>query len=58
MAVIPGQVIVKPTVDTFSYRFIQLENGLQALLVSDPETDKAAASLDVSVMCWGPHMQC
>ena len=29
------------------YRLIQLENGLQALLIHDPTADKAAACLDV-----------
>ena len=31
------------------YRVLNLENGIEALLVSDPETDKAAASVDVRV---------
>ncbi len=31
------------------YRYISLENGLRALLVSDADTEKAAASLDVYV---------
>ncbi len=44
-----GQGLVKSLVDTCSYRFLELPNGLRALLVHDPETDKAAASLDVSV---------
>ncbi len=35
--------------DDRTYRYIQLDNGLRALLVSDPDTDKAAASLDVYV---------
>jgi hypothetical protein len=35
--------------DELSYRFASLPNGLRAVLVSDPETDKAAASLDVRV---------
>lgn len=30
-------------------RLIMLENGLEALLVSDPKTDKAAAAMDVKV---------
>jgi insulysin len=37
-----------PAVDTFSYRLITLENGLQALLIHDPAADKAAAACDVS----------
>ncbi|MFN2329873.1 MAG: insulinase family protein [Chromatocurvus sp.] len=35
--------------DDYAYRLVTLENGLQALLVSDPDTRKAAASLDVMV---------
>ncbi|MBB3332015.1 secreted Zn-dependent insulinase-like peptidase [Halomonas campaniensis] len=40
--------IVSPH-DTRDYRVLTLENGLTALLVSDPEADKAAASMNVSV---------
>lgn len=35
--------------DDYAYRLLTLDNGLQALLVSDPDTRKAAASLDVMV---------
>src|SRR5690554_7841705 len=35
--------------DSRDYRALSLENGLTALLVSDPEADKAAASMNVSV---------
>ncbi|TXS90164.1 peptidase M16 [Parahaliea aestuarii] len=35
--------------DKHSYRLLTLENDLQVLLVSDPNTPKAAASLDVQV---------
>ncbi|GAA5919925.1 hypothetical protein JCM1841_000046 [Sporobolomyces salmonicolor] len=35
--------------DDRDYRLITLRNGLTALLVSDPETDKAAASLSVQI---------
>jgi secreted Zn-dependent insulinase-like peptidase len=35
--------------DDKAYRYIQLDNGLRVLLISDPETEKAAASLDVYV---------
>ncbi|KAF9000402.1 Metalloenzyme, LuxS/M16 peptidase-like protein [Cyathus striatus] len=41
--------IIKSDQDQREYRVIQLENGLQATLVHDPDTDKAAASLDVAV---------
>jgi insulysin len=39
----------KSELDERAYRMIRLENGLEALLVSDPTTDKAAASLCVRV---------
>lgn len=41
--------IEKPDLDNRSYRVIRLANKLEALLVHDPETDKASASLNVNV---------
>jgi len=38
---------VKPTLDTRSYRSIRLPNNLQALLVSDPETDVEAGAVHI-----------
>jgi secreted Zn-dependent insulinase-like peptidase len=35
--------------DDRAYRYIELDNGMRALLVSDPDTEKAAAALDVYV---------
>jgi len=35
--------------DNRHYRYLQLANGLEALLVHDSETDKAAAAMDVHV---------
>jgi insulysin len=35
--------------DTRDYRVLTLDNGLTALLVSDPDADRAAASMNVSV---------
>ena len=35
--------------DEKAYRYVQLDNGLRVLLISDPDTEKAAASLDVYV---------
>ena len=35
--------------DEKGYRYVQLDNGLRVLLISDPDTEKAAASLDVYV---------
>lgn len=49
----PYRVYLKPLVkseqDDRDYRLIQLNNGLQAILVHDAKADKAAASLDVAV---------
>ncbi|KAG9023196.1 Insulinase (Peptidase M16), partial [Serendipita sp. 407] len=41
--------IEKADLDERQYRIIKLNNGLQALLVHDATTDKAAASMDVGV---------
>ena len=48
----PVADVIIPKVSPFDdrdYRVLTLENGLQALLVSDPEADKAAASMNVRV---------
>lgn len=39
----------KPLLDNRSYRVIQLSNQLEVLLIHDPDTDKAAAAMDVNV---------
>ncbi len=45
-----GEVIVQQSLnDRRHYRFLQLENNLKVLLISDPDTDKSAASLSVGV---------
>ncbi|KAM0952032.1 putative insulysin [Dioscorea sansibarensis] len=50
MAVVSSEtVILKPRIDKREYRRIVLPNSLEALLISDPETDKAAAAMNVSV---------
>lgn len=41
--------IVKSANDKRCYRGLELTNGLRVLLVSDPETDKSAASLTVNI---------
>lgn len=41
--------VVKSPSDAREFRFLQLTNGMKVLLVSDPEADKAAASLSVGV---------
>lgn len=38
-----------PALDDRSYRVIRLPNKLEALLVHDPDTDKASASVNVNV---------
>lgn len=42
------EVVQSPN-DARAYQYLTLPNDLQVLLISDPETDKAAAALDVSV---------
>jgi len=41
--------IEKPDLDERSYRILELENGLKAVLVHDPLADKSAACLRVAV---------
>ncbi|KAA8517097.1 hypothetical protein F0562_017390 [Nyssa sinensis] len=41
--------IMKPRTDNREYRRIVLQNSLQVLLISDPDTDKCAASMNVCV---------
>eukprot|EP00741_Cyanophora_paradoxa_P018552 tig00021070_g17911.t1 len=41
--------IEQPRIDKRTYRHVVLENGLKALICSDPETDKAAAAYNVHV---------
>lgn len=43
----------KPELDDRSYRVIRLPNQLEALLVHDPDTDKAGAAMDVNVGNFG-----
>jgi secreted Zn-dependent insulinase-like peptidase len=48
-AVADGVELRRPPLDDRSYRYLELDNGMKVLLVSDPETDMAAAALDVHV---------
>jgi len=41
--------MIKPFTDKRSYRFLQLQNKLRVLLVSDPESTRAGAALRVNV---------
>ncbi len=42
-------IVVKSPADDRDYRYLTLENGLKVLLISDPDTDKEAAAVDVNV---------
>jgi insulysin len=44
-----SDMMEKPLLDNRSYRVIQLPNQLESLLIHDPDTDKAAAAMDVNV---------
>ena len=41
--------IVKAKVDKRCYKYLKLDNGIQCMLIHDPEADMSAASLDVKV---------
>lgn len=43
--------IVKSKLDKREYRYFELPNKMRALIIHDPEGDKAAAALDVKVGC-------
>ncbi|KAJ5688808.1 hypothetical protein N7462_003200 [Penicillium macrosclerotiorum] len=43
------ECLEKPDLDDRSYRVIRLPNQLEALLVHDPDTDKASAAVNVNV---------
>ena len=43
--------IIKSRCDKRVYKHVQLPNGVRCILISDKETDKSAASLDVKVGC-------
>ncbi len=48
-AILTPEQVIKSPADDRDYRYITLKNGLKVLLVSDPDTDKAAAAVDVNV---------
>jgi insulysin len=39
----------KPQLDNRTYRVVRLPNDLEALLIHDPDTDKASAAMDVNI---------
>ncbi|XP_059153920.1 insulin-degrading enzyme-like isoform X2 [Physella acuta] len=41
--------IIKSAADTRKYRGLELTNGMKVLLISDPETDKSSAAMDVNI---------
>lgn len=43
------ECLERPELDDRSYRVIRLPNQLEALLVHDPDTDKASAAVNVNV---------
>lgn len=45
----PVEEVVLPETDPREARYLRLDNDLQVVLISDPGTDKAAASLDINV---------
>ena len=45
----PSDTMEKPLLDDRSYRVIELPNHLEILLIHDPDTDQAAAAMDVNV---------
>ena len=49
VTILASDEIEKPDLDTRAYRVIRLPNQLEAMLISDPETDKSSAALDVNV---------
>ena len=44
-----GAEIERSPADTREYRAVRLDNGLETLVVSDSDADKAAAALNVNV---------
>lgn len=45
MVEVKDGVVLQPRSDKRAYRWVRLENELQALLISDPETDKVSQNL-------------
>jgi insulysin len=39
----------KPQLDNRTYRVVRLANDLEALLIHDPDSDKASAAMDVNI---------
>lgn len=41
--------VIKPDVDKRQWRALKLQNDMNILIISDPETDKSAASMNVHI---------
>ena len=48
-ALVTPEDVIKSPADDRDYRYVTLDNGLKVLLISDPDTDKSAAAVDVNV---------
>ncbi|PVZ66288.1 insulinase family protein [Pelagibaculum spongiae] len=46
------QIVIKSPADMRQYRYLSLDNGMQLLLISDEEADKAAAAVNVAAGSW------
>jgi insulysin len=44
-------LILQPKNDKQIYKYLELPNKMKCLLITDPEADKSAASIDVRVGC-------
>lgn len=41
--------VIKSAEDKRHYRGLQLNNGMTVMLISDPDTDKSSASMDINI---------
>lgn len=41
--------VIKPDVDKRQWRALKLQNEMNILIISDPDTDKSAASMNVHI---------
>lgn len=50
--------IIRSPEDKRVYRGLEFTNGLKAMLISDPTTDKSSAALDVHIGNWHNTLYC
>ncbi len=48
-SLLANQTVIKSQNDQRQYRYVELDNGLKVILVSDSSADKSAASMDVHI---------